>query len=250
MNKWLVTITGMAVAGAALAATSVESANVVGYDKSFEAGDGSNFACAPFLAVGYNTVDIQSIQIPGAEWDGVTFAIWEGLPTSRDGSEFTYYAADNDPNGEATQAYWGDDEANPAAYSIEGGQSFTLDNVSGYTIQYAGQVPDEDVTITAADGSNFFGNPFPTAIDIQSIQIPGAEWDGVTFAIWEGLPTSREGSEFTYYAADNDPNGEATEAYWGDDEANPVSYSIAVGQGFVLDNVSGYDVSIAKPYTL
>jgi hypothetical protein len=137
MNKWLVTITGMAVAGAALAATSVESANVVGYDKSFEAGDGSNFACAPFLAVGYNTVDIQSIQIPGAEWDGVTFAIWEGLPTSREGSEFTYYAADNDPNGEATEAYWGDDEANPVSYSIAVGQGFVLDNVSGYDVSIA-----------------------------------------------------------------------------------------------------------------
>ena len=246
-NKWLVSISAAVAAAGAIA---VDSQNVVGYDNSYEAGDGNNFICAPFLGVGYNTVDIQSIQIPGAEWDGVIFSIWEGVPTVREGSEFSYNDASNDPSGEATEAYWGDSDYNPVSYSIAPGQGFVLDNASGYTLQFAGQVPTNDVTIAADEGNNFFGNPFPAAIDIQSIQIPGAEWDGVIFSIWEGVPTVREGSEFSYNDASNDPSGEATEAYWGDSDYNPVSYSIAPGQGFVLDNASGYEVTIAKPYTL
>ncbi|MBR3086003.1 MAG: hypothetical protein IKH04_06325 [Kiritimatiellae bacterium] len=240
----------MAVAGAALAATSVESANVVGYDKSLTGGAANTFAGAPFLAVGYNTVDIQSIQIPGAEWDGITFTIWEGIPSVRENSEFTYYDASNDPNGEATVAYWGDEEANPATYSIESGQGIVLGGAEGYNIQFAGQVPDADVALTGGEANTFCGNPFPSAIDIQSIQIPGAEWDGVTFTVWEGIPTVRAGSEFTYYDASNDPNGEATVAYWGDEEANPVTYSINPGEGFVLGGAEGYEITISKPYSL
>jgi len=250
MNKWLVTITGMAVAGAALAATSVESANVVGYDKSLTGGAANTFASGPFLAVGYNTVDIQSIQIPGAEWDGVTFSVWEGIPSVREGTEFAYYDASNDPNQEATQAYWGNDNAEPISYAIEPGQGVVLNGAEGYDIQFSGQVPSEDVSLTGGVANTFCGNPFPAAIDIQSIQIPGAEWDGVTFSIWEGIPTVKQGSEFAYYDASNDPNGEAKTAYWGDDNAEPVVYTIDPGQGFVLNGADGYEINIAAPYSL
>ena len=240
----------MSAAAVAAGAMAVESQNVVGVDSSYEGGDGNNFVCAPFTAVGANTFDIQNLQIPGAEWEGVIFSIWEGVPTVRTGSEFSYNDASNDPAQEATTAYWGDSDYNPVSYSIECGQGFVLDGASGYDLQFSGQVPTSDVTITAGDGNNFFGNPFPSAIDIQAISIPGAEWEGVIFSIWEGVPTVRTGSEFSYNDASNDPAQEATTAYWGDSDYNPVSYSIECGQGFVLDGASGYDVTIAKPYSL
>ena len=247
--KGLVT-TISALAAAAAFAEGVTSSNTVGFDNSYEAGSDNNFCSGAFVAVGFNTVDIQSIQIPGAEWEGVTFAIWEGVPTVRAGSEFAYYDASNDPNGEETKAYWGDEEYNKVSYSIAQAQSFVLNGLNGYNVQFAGEVPTETVEIEGTADNNFLGNPFPVAIDIQAIQIPGAEWEGVTFAVWEGVPTVRAGSEFAYYDASNDPNGEETEAYWGDEEYNKVSYEIAPGEGFVLNGVSGYTVEIHPPFSL
>lgn len=222
----------------------------MGFNNSLTGGTANTFASAPFLAVGYNTCDIQSIQIPGAEWDGVLFSIWEGIPTVRANSEFTYYDASNDPDGEATTAYWGDENYSPVAYSIEPGQGVALNGAEGYDVQFAGQVPDGDVSLTGGAANTFCGNPFPQAIDIQAIQIPGAEWDGILFSIWEGIPTVRANSEFTYYDASNDPNGEALTSYWGDENYSPVTYSIAPGQGFVLNGAEGYDITIAQPYSL
>jgi hypothetical protein len=240
----------MSAAAVAAGAMAVESENIVGVDSSLTGGAANTFSGVPFLAVGYNTADIQSIQIPGAEWDGVTFSIWEGIPTVRAGSAFTYFDASNDPNAEATTAYWGDDNYEPVAYSIEPGQGIVLNGAQNYAIQFAGQVPDGDVTLTGGSANTFCGNPFPAAIDIQSIQIPGAEWDGVTFAIWEGIPTIRTGSAFTYFDASNDPDALATDSYWGDDNYTPVTYSIVPGQGFVLNGAQGYTITIAAPYSL
>ena len=128
----------MAVAGAALAATSVESANVVGYQKGTTV-DGFNFIAAPFSTVGYNTTDIQQIKLSddGAGaigWGGEEFGIWEGGPSVVEGSSFLYYDPTMDPNGEAQDYYWGDDEGNPVTYSIAGGQGVVISCASDLAI--------------------------------------------------------------------------------------------------------------------
>ena len=93
-----------------MAMAQVQSANIVGFDNSYTGIGGNNFVSGDFVSIGYNTMDINQIQIPGAEWEGVTFTIWEGLPTVRAGSEFTYYDAAVDPEEEAVTSYWGDEE--------------------------------------------------------------------------------------------------------------------------------------------
>lgn len=134
-SRWLVSASAAAVAAASMAATtSVQSSNVVGYDNSLTGGPANTFAGASFVAVGYNTADIQSIQIPGAEWDDVLFSIWEGVPTVRANSEFTYTDASNDPSGEMETAYWCDSDYNPVSYSIAPGQGFVLYGADGYEI--------------------------------------------------------------------------------------------------------------------
>ena len=106
------------------------------------------------------------------------------------------------------------------------------ENVVGYTTDDTGA------------NNNFITAPFfsvgYTTTDIQDIKISdgGAGligWGTENFSIWEGLPTLAAGSEFTYTDPSMDPAGEATDYYWGDAEYNKASYSIAPGQGVVID---------------
>lgn len=114
----------------ASAALAVESANVVGFTDKTSA-DANNFITVPFLSVGYTTSDIQDIKLDddGAGsigWGTEMFSIWEGIPSVVSGSEFVYYDPANDPNGEATDYYWGDASANPVTYSITSGQGVVI----------------------------------------------------------------------------------------------------------------------------
>ena len=111
----------------------------MGFDNSYACGSGYSFAAGPFTAIGYNMIDIQSLTIPGAEWDGVAFSIWEGNPSVRAGSEFTYYDLSNHPDwdGVAQGGYWGDSNYDPVTYSIDPGQGFVLENAAGYDVTIA-----------------------------------------------------------------------------------------------------------------
>lgn len=76
--------------------------------------------------------------------------------------------------------------------------------------------------------------------DIQQIGISdgGAGtigWGTETFDIWEGLPTLREGAGFIYYDPAMDPNGIETGYYWSDADGNRATFSIAPGQGVVVN---------------
>ena len=246
----------MIVASAALCAAvgfgDVESSNVVGYNTDTTGSD-NNFVTIPFATVGYNTSDIQQFKIVG---DGVgygteTFSVWEGVPTVVEGSEFTYWDATMDPDGEATESYWGDSSCIKASFSIAPGQSIAINCSGDLVAQTSGEVSDGKVEFSSVEGNNFTGNPFPAEIDIQAIKIAG---DGVgygteTFTVWEGAPTVVEGSEFTYWDATMDPDGEATESYWGDSSCVKVKYPISIGQGFVINCTEGRTVSMEAPYS-
>ena len=106
---------------------SLESANVVGYNTGATGSD-NNFVTIPFASIGYNTADIQSIKITG---DGIgygteTFAVWEGVPTVAEGSEFFYWDKSIDLTGEATTYYWGDASGAKANFSIAPGQAVVI----------------------------------------------------------------------------------------------------------------------------
>jgi len=93
----------------------------------------------PFNAVGYNTSDIQQIKISdeGAGtigWGGEIFSIWEGVPTTVDGSAFFYCDPSLDMSGEATDYYWGDDVGNVATYAIPANQGVVINCPAGLTI--------------------------------------------------------------------------------------------------------------------
>ena len=214
----------------------------------------------PFNAVGYNTSDIQQIKIGdgGAGtigWGTETFEVWEGIPTVAEGSSFFYLDPSMDPTGEATDYYWGDGEGNKAVFSIAPGQGVVVNCAEDLSVTTAGQVPSEEVGFTSIADNNFTGNPFPASIDIQAIAISdgGAGnigWGTETFEVWEGLPTVAEGSSFFYLDMSMDPNGEATDYYWGDGEGNAATYTVPAGQGVVINCAEGLEITIAPPYSL
>ena len=244
---------------AAVGAFAVESANVVGYSGDTTGAD-NNFVTIPFNAIGFNTSDIQQIKISdgGAGtigWGTETFSVWEGVPTVAAGSEFFYCDPSYDTTGTETEYYWGDGDGNKAAFSIAPGQAVVINCASDLSVTTAGQVPSEQVEFTTIQDNNFTGNPFPTAIDIQSIKINdgGAGtigWGTETFSIWEGVPTVAAGSEFFYCDPSYDTTGTETEYYWGDGDGNKVTYSIPANQGVVINCAADLTVTIAPPYTL
>ena len=225
-------------------------------------GAENNFITVPFSAVGYNTADIQSIKISdgGAGsigWGGETFAIWEGVPTVVADAGFLYYDPSMDPSGTETDYYWSDLEGNKVKYPIPAGQAVVINCAEGLTVTTSGQVPGSQVKFTSVKDNNFTGNPFPSAIDIQSIKLSdggagGIGWGGETFDIWEGVPTAVADAGFFYCDPSMDPTGEAKDYYWGagDGSGTKVSYSIAPGRGVVINCAEGLTVTIDPPYSL
>ena len=239
--------------------SAITSANVVGYNGGTTGAD-NNFVTVPFSTVGYNTADIQSIKISdggagGIGWGGETFDIWEGAPTAVADAGFFYYDKTMDPNGVEKDYYWGDADGNKAKYSVAAGQGVVINCAAGLSVTTSGQVPANQVKFTSIKDNNFTGNPFPSAIDIQSIKLSdggagGIGWVGETFDIWEGAPTAVADAGFFYYDKSMDPNGVETGYYWGDADGNKASYSIAPGRGVVINCAEGLAVTIDPPYSL
>ena len=105
-------------------------------------------------------------------------------------------------------------------------------NIVGYT------------TKTSGSDNNFVTIPF-TAVgyntsDIQQIGISdgGAGtigWGTESFEIWSGVPTVVAGSGFIYCDKSMDPAGEATDYYWADESMTRAAFSVARGQGVVVN---------------
>ena len=188
-------------------------------------------------------------------WGLESFAIWEGVPTVAAGSEYLYCDPSLDMSGTSTDYYWGDAEGNPVSYGIAPGQGIVVNCASDLDVTMAGQVPTGSTSFTTVQDNNFTGNPYPASIDIQSIKIDDAGamsigWGLETFAIWEGVPTVRVGSEYLYCDPSLDMSGESTDYYWGDAEGNPVTYNIEAGQGVVINCAADLTVTISAPYAL
>jgi len=160
-----------------------------------------------------------------------------------------------DPAGEATDYYWGDDVGEKALFSIAPGQGVVINAAADLAVTTSGEVPTEQVSFTSVEQNNFTGNPFPQTIDIQDIKISdggagGIGWGTEDFSVWQGAPTVVEGSGFFYYDPSMDPDGEATDYFWGDDVGNKATYSIAPNQGVVINCGEGLTITIDPPYSL
>ena len=110
------------------------------------------------------------------------------------------------------------------------------DVISSSVVGYTGNT-------TGAD-NNFVTIPFNAVSfntsDIQQIKISdgGAGtigWGTENFSIWEGAPTVVEGSGYFYLDPSMDMTGTATDYYWGEGDGTKATFSIAPGQGVVIN---------------
>ena len=249
----------MIAASAALCATvsfaELASANVVGYNNT-EAGTDLNWYAPMFLTVGANTIDINSIKLDDG---GAMMVGWGDVmqvvgPKGNAETMYFYWDPSVDPTATATTYYWGDDSGNAVDVSFDTGDGLAFDNMNGieFSIQNAGQVPSEKVTIEAHEGLNWSGNPFPAPINLSAITLN----DGGAMSIgWGDVmqivgPKGNAETMYFYWDPSVDPTATATTYYWGDDSGNAVNVTLQPGAGFAIDNMNGlaFDVEIACPY--
>ena len=157
--------------------------------------------------------------------------------------------------GTATTYFWSDADGNKASFSIAPGQGVVINCAADLSAMTSGQVASKKITFTSVQENNFTGNPFPAAIDISAISISDGGvssigWGSENFSVWEGVPTVVDGSEFRYYDPSLDMTGTATTYFWSDADGNKATYSIAPGQGVVINCAEGLTISIAPPYSL
>ena len=165
--KKLMFAAAVAAMGTAVMAAGIESANIVGYAQS-GLQTGFTMATPQFLNIGSDEMPLQSI-----------------FPTGEDTSDNVYIQTLT-AGGLTLNSYswndWAYDEpcwVNDDYEKIEGvtfaaGQGLWVQATSlNQGIQSAGQVGEEDVTVTLKAGFTATGNPFPMPMNLQDIVVEG-----------------------------------------------------------------------------
>ena len=94
-----------------------------------------NWYAPVFRTVGYNTTDINDIQLndSGAGTVGWGDNMQIVGPLGSASEAYFYYDKSVHPSGTATSNYWGDDTTAPVSVSLAPGAGFAIDNPNGYT---------------------------------------------------------------------------------------------------------------------
>ena len=255
MKKLMCAIAATA-AGVALA--DVSSANIVGYSTiTVEKAGQQKMVGANFVSVGAEAIDIQDIKLVGDAEDGSSWVKWWNPETKKYGDKAVYveelYELSGDPIVPTTSG-WGDPEFwCPVEKTFVPGEGFwfgpSADNVgvtiSGEVVQqkdveYAGR------TVEKAGQQIMVLNPFPTALDIQTVKLDGDAEDGSSWVKWWDPATKKYGDKAVYveelYELSGDPIVPKTSG-WGDPEFwCPVEKEFGIGDGFwfgpAADNVT------------
>lgn len=221
MNKWLVSITGMAVAAGAMA---VDSANIVGYiDKEAEA-DVYTPVTVMMAGIGGSSLPISSITFDGIQrFDSLQIF-------GNDGNVATELTMMR--NG------WEDDNGDDASdWAFEPGDSFWVNPANGenISVRFAGEVSDEDLTIVApADVYTPFGNGTAKPVAIEDVTFDGiARFDSLQIFGNDGNVET----ELTMMR-----NG------WEDDNGDDASdWVFQPGDSFWINPVNGDDITVTFP---
>ena len=244
-------VTAACALAAGMAMAQVQSANTVGF-ASPNAAANLNFYVPQFFDVGYNTTSIQSIQLD----DGGTGVV--GMGDSMQivgpfGNPAAAYAYFNFAYFGGTGFYWTDESFLPVEVSFDQGDGFAIDNASSFAfaVRTSGEVPTSAMSFAAASNLNWTGNPFPQSISIQDVQLDdgGAGVVGMGDSMQIVGPFGNPAAAYAYF---NFAYFGGTGFYWTDESFQPVEVAFAPGQGFAIDNASGFtfDIKIACPYTL
>ena len=256
MKKLMFAVAAIA-AGAAVA--DVTSANVVGYAGK-DTGENYNYYVPQFLAIGNNTINIQSISLNDG---GLGLVGWGDAmqivgPLGNSEASYFYWDKSMDPTLTVTSdQYWGDEGFSPVAVSFDKGCGVAIDNPNAYDfqIQNAGEVMVGEVTVPANINYTWTGNPFSAQINIQSISLDDG---GLGLVGWGDAmqvvgPLGNASESYFYWDKSMDPTLTVTaDRYWGDEGFSPVSRNFVSGESFAIDNPNGYEFNIVImcPYSL
>jgi len=123
---------------AAVGAFAIESANVVGYNNTAARAD-LNWYAPVFRSIGYNTTDINDIQLndgtPVGEMPTVGWGDSMQIvgPLGNASEMYLYYDKSMNPAGESAGNFWGNDMGEPVDVTLQPGAGFAIDNMNGLT---------------------------------------------------------------------------------------------------------------------
>jgi len=247
-----------AAVAATFGAFAIESANVVGYQKTDMVNTwGYNFIAPTFKDVTSNTAtyDLQSIKLVGAYvGDGASdyIEVWDETGNMTDVAYFYVTEAQGyDHDGWVTEIM-GDTYVENVSLSL--GQGFYLYVGSGddVQVQYAGEVVKGNLTSPELPfGYNIVGNASPAPVNLQQIQLLGSQvGDGASdyIEVWDETGNMTDATYFYVTEAQGyDHDGWVTEIM-GDTYVTGVIY--APGEAFFLYVGSADDVQVKLPAVL
>lgn len=113
---------------------------IVGYNNTAARGN-LNWYAPVFRTIGYNTTDINTVQLnDGTTAEETPIVGWGDNmqivgPLGNASEIYFYYDKSVHPSGTATSNYWGDDSGVPVDVTLDPGAGFAIDNSNGYTFQ-------------------------------------------------------------------------------------------------------------------
>ena len=217
-----------------------------------------NWYAPCFRSIGVNTTDINDIQLNDGTSAGEMPTVGWGDsmqivgPLGSASGMYFYYDASMNPAGVEGGNFWGDENMSPVDISFDEGDGLAIDNANALTFNIvgSGDVSTNDVVFAARSNLNWSGNPFPMAIDINSIQLddgtptgemPTVGW-GDSMQIVGPLGSASE--MYFYYDASMNPAGAEGGNFWGDENMSPISLKLSPGAGFAIDNANGLTFNI------
>ena len=231
MKKLLTCAALLAVCAPAFTA-EVESSNIVGYQKITLPENRMTIIGNQFQVVGGGAINIQDVtpnenfDVDGEDWLR-TYDPLTGVYTS-----VIFLSEDNcGVEGGA----WCDDNAEPVDFEINNGQGVWCKTVHADSkVSFAGEIASVNTISLPVNRMTIVCNPLPMAVNIQDIapnenfDVDGEDWLR-TYNPLTGVYTS-----VIFLSEDNcGVEGGA----WCDDNAEPVDFDIAAGQGFWVKSV-------------
>ena len=213
-------------ATAALWADGLESANTVGYEQpTFR--QGSTLFTPMFTDVGVDQIDIQTIKPIGDDVDGDGAINLQTL--AADGTQGDVFLAWYD---DGTDSGWYDSNDDTPSVMLSKGDAFWIDFPNATTkLNIAGEVKNAALDYPLVQGATAVGNPYPVAINVQTIIPVGDDVDGDGAINLQTL--AADGTQGDVFLAWYD---DGTDSGWYDANDDTPATMIQPGEGLWVDS--------------
>lgn len=229
-------------------AEDVYSSNIVGYQK-VALQPGFNFVAPQFVAIGGDSIDLQSIRLNVADED-VSYV--DNIQVLDDGGStivsYVWVPAADTASGEKSGCV-DNDTGDLAEVEVNNGQSILIEANDESTVTISGEVPTTTASVTSVAGFNWIGNSSAVPIDIQDIQIDIPDED-VTYV--ENIQILDDGGativSYVWLPAADTASGE--KSGWVDNDTGDLAeVTLSPGQGVLLETQDA-GVTITVPAAL